>query len=141
MAVVVKTTLFITYLAVLAWKSQADCIGNNECPESKVCCKNEECRESCVGYDCNADSDCGGDNEYCCSNTCRNGNCGLSAWMIVLIVLSVLGVVTTIVIVLCYYCSHRYVIRSPGLLVSAADVPPVTLTVTYGAVYIHSRAS
>ena len=139
MAVVIKSALFITCLVILNGESfldeEAFCNGNSHCPESKVCCKFKECRDSCVGYDCDVHSHCGGNNEYCCDNTCGNGDCGLSAWTIVLIVLCLLGIVaTTVILVLCYYRSRR----SSGLVVSTPEIP--VATVTYGAVYIHSQA-
>ena len=144
MAVVIKTAFFITCLVVLTGESflaaEAFCSGSSDCLRfgSKVCCKFKECRDSCVGYDCVVNSHCGGNNEYCCDKTCQNGDCGLPAWIIVLMVLSVLGVVvTTVILVLCYFCSRRD--KSSGLVVSTSGIPVVTST--YGAVYIHSQAS
>ena len=134
MAVVIKNTLFITCLVFLTGESflaeEAFCNGNDDCLGSNVCCKFKECRDSCVGYDCDVHSHCGGNSEYCCDNACRNGDCGLSACVIVLIAINVLGVVaTTVILVLCYYCSHCNS-KSPGLVVSTE----IAVAVTYGAV-------
>jgi hypothetical protein len=104
--VVVKTALFIACFVVLYGESQAFCNGNSDCSGSQVCCNYEECRDSCVGYDCVYHSDCGGVNEYCCDYTCQDPP-GLAAWIIVLIVLSVLGITTTIVVVLLWQLYTR----------------------------------
>ena len=137
---VVKITLFIVCVVVLCWETQAFCSGKSDCPQSQVCCNYDECRDSCVGYDCVVDSNCGGDDEHCCGYTCQNGDCGLAAWIIVVIVLSVIGVITTVVVlVLCYYCSYRQ--SSPGLVVhvsapvETAAVVPGSNVYNYGAVY------
>ena len=140
-----KTTFVLVILVVFFEECLAYCGGDNDCRGTDVCCNNEGCSESCVGYDCVFDSDCGRSNEYCCNYTCQDGNCGLAVWIIVVIVLSVLILVTTIVVLLCcYFCSYRR--RSPGLIVSAPPrLVPVASANTlitsngvitnYGAVY------
>ena len=137
---VVRIALFTSCLVFMFGKSQAFCGGNDGCTGTKVCCNYDKCRHSCVGYDCvYHHSNCGGDDEYCCNYTCQKGECEFAAWVIVIIVLSVLGLVCAVVaVVLFYYCSRRR--RAHGLVVSGT-LPVATTTfvagsnnVNYGAV-------
>lgn len=104
------------------------CDSNNDCGDD-YCCDNI-CRTSCLGYSCILHSDCGGENEFCCNYSCQKGTCDLPAWIIVVIVLSVLGAVGTFVgIVACVYCSYKRS-RSPGIILSGAPVTTMPTTTT-----------
>ena len=129
---VVKAIFFIAFLLVLFDKARPDCYSNAECSGfNDVCCKpndyNNQCRPDCVGKSCYSHSDCGGINEYCCNYECQEGTCSLPAWIIVIIVLSILGGIGTIVgVAVCFYCAYRR--RTPGVIL--ATQPMVTAPAT-----------
>ena len=102
------------------------CTSNSNCGDD-YCCDNT-CRTSCLGHSCILHSDCGGENEFCCDYACQKGTCDLPAWVIVIIVISVLcGVGTFLGVVLCVYCAYKRS-RSPGIIVSGA--PATTMPTT-----------
>ena len=102
------------------------CDSNSDCGDDYCC--NNICRSSCSGDSCLTDSDCDGDSEFCCEYSCQIGTCGLHGWIIAVIVLSILGVVGTIVgVFFCVYCSYRRS-RSPGLIVNGAPLAAAPAT-------------
>ena len=73
----------------------SQCSSNSFCGSSQYCCKRDNytnvCRSSCIGEICSEDSDCGGPDETCNTNTTKyekSEGTTLAGWVIAVIVVS-----------------------------------------------------
>jgi hypothetical protein len=109
------------------------CILNYDCQGDGYCCS-DICRESCVGYYCSFDIDCGAPNENCCYGTCQKGTC-LPGWAIALIVIASLFAFGFLSALL-YWC-YSYRRSTPGRFVILHPQTAVVsgAAVNYGSVY------
>ncbi len=85
------------------------CTSNSDCSSSAYCCTRDNvCLSSCVGEKCYDDSDCGGPQEYCNSNTtkCEKSVTTLAGWVIPVVVVGIILFLIVVGAVWGYRCCH-----------------------------------